>query len=380
MPVWDLVIWEIATGRERAVFPYLAEHLNVSTDFFAVASDGRMLAFLDNSERLPVDVRTWREGIEGEKVPCQAYNATEGLPRVKIWDVPEGKTLKTINGGAPLVFSPDGKTLISGARDWHDPTAKVWDTATGRKRFQFATGSPWIKPLTFSPDGKFLAIGTTGRQELYELASGRKWSVEASGNYCWEAPVFSSDGKLLFPGGLPRIDQQSRRAGGYSCYKVGKLSPNRLVLESEDLAISPDGLRYAAIGGERGSGGSVIVSLHDLPSLRESSEFAVAGLVGTEFSPGGRWLALFIGRRAVFATANTPYLAEVRLFDLVKKSPVMLTFSPRARAWGDYGWKFSPDGKLVAIHYRAASDVSGREVSDDVDRPITVELWKIQPD
>ena len=145
-----------------------------------------------------------------------------------------------------------------------------------------------MKPLAFSPDGRFVAIGTRKKQELYELASGHRWEVVASGNPDYDAPVFSPDGRFLFPGGLPLIDQLSPRARGCSCYDLSKFPPNRLALESEDLVISPERCRYATIRGERGAGGQVIVSLHELPSLREIGQIEVAGLMEAGFTPGGR--------------------------------------------------------------------------------------------
>jgi hypothetical protein len=66
-----------------------------------------------------------------------------------------------------------------------------------------------------------------------------------------------------------------------------------------ELAIAPDGRRYAAVLGERGKGTPLTLVLRDLPSLRESGRLEVNGLDGAGFSPDGRWLALLVWRDRV---------------------------------------------------------------------------------
>jgi WD40 repeat protein len=376
--VFDLKVWDMATGKEFDTLPYIAEHVNVSTEHFALSRDGKALAFLDNSERLPIEVKTSKTVIDFRHELTVAYNASGGLPRVTIWDVAAWRARATVDGGAPMAFSPDGTILVTGARDWHDPTTRIWDATTGRPRGEFDSGAPWMKPLTFSPDGKYLAIGRSRRQELYELASGRRWLVAALGGRD-DAPVFSPDGRLLFPSGLPRMDPHIVRAEGYSYYDLTTLPPNRVELETGELVISPDGSRYAAVRGKRGAPGPLTVSLHDLPSLRESGRIEVAGLVGAGFSPDGRWLALVAGRHEVLPTGTgTRYLREVRLVDPVTVR-VVATIPAPEQIWGNPGWKFSPDGKSLAVYYRTGSNVSRPGEPDPSDRPMTLELWEIEP-
>jgi WD40 repeat protein len=377
--VFDLKVWDAATGREFATFPYVCEQTNVSTEFFTLSSDGKSLAFLDNSERLPMDVKTSKMTFDGSRDFTVAYNASGGLPRVTIWDVTAWKATATVDGGAPMLFSPDGMMLVTGARDWHDPTAKIWDATTGRPRGEFDSGAPWMKPLTFSPDGKHLAVGRPQNQALlYELSSGRRWSVAALRSRD-NTPVFSLDGRLLFPGGLPRIDPQIRWQVGYYCYDLAALPPRRVELEPREMVISPDGSRYAAVRGQRGGREPLAVSLYELPSLREIGRTEVAGLVGAEFSPDGRWLALLAGRHeAIPAGTGTRYLLDFRLVDPAT-SRVVATIPAPGESWGDCGWKFSPDGKSLAIYYRTGSNVSRPGDPDPFDRPMTVELWEIEP-
>ncbi|MGZ3472397.1 MAG: hypothetical protein ACXVA6_20710, partial [Isosphaeraceae bacterium] len=82
--------WDVATGREYATVPYVSEHIFSNTEDFALSKDGKILAFLDNSERLPMEVKTSRMVIDRQEIVRQ-HNASKGLPRVKMWEIPAWK-------------------------------------------------------------------------------------------------------------------------------------------------------------------------------------------------------------------------------------------------------------------------------------------------
>ncbi|MFZ1936436.1 MAG: WD40 repeat domain-containing protein [Thermoguttaceae bacterium] len=69
-----------------------------------------------------------------------------------------------------VVFSPDGKTLVSGA-GWNDDTIKLWDVANGELSI-FASGNGAVGPVAFSPDGKTLVSGNgTGEIKVWDFPS-----------------------------------------------------------------------------------------------------------------------------------------------------------------------------------------------------------------
>jgi hypothetical protein len=57
----------------------------------------------------------------------------------------------------------------------------------------------------------------------------------------------------------------------------------------------------------------------------------------------------------------------------------MATIPSPGPTWGNYGWKFSPDGKSLAVHYRTGSNVSLLGDPDPSDRPMNLEIWEITP-
>jgi len=259
--VSDLKVWDVARGETRSTFPYISEGGN--PDHFALSTDGRMLAFLDNCERLPMQVKTSKMSLSGHEMQAP-YNASPGLPRVKLWNIPRSEEMAIVDGGSPLVFSPDGTTLATGSRDWRVPVAKVWDTATGKLRAELVGKTQWVKPMGFSRDGKLLAIGGDGDQTLWEVASGKKWelSTKLTGT---QSPVFSADGALLFLNGLPSGYPVYDTNQDFPCYDVSSLPPRRLELGAgllvdvtsmgpprkallNNMVVSLSLMRYAVIG------------------------------------------------------------------------------------------------------------------------------------
>ena len=117
-----------------------------------------------------------------------------------------GRTVKTLRGHTNMLscvaFSPDGRTLATGA---YDNTAKLWDAQTGalratlegHDRAVFVLG---FQCLAFSPDGRTLATGPLNRYaKLWDAQTGALGAtLEHTG---WVRSVaFSPDGRTLATG------------------------------------------------------------------------------------------------------------------------------------------------------------------------------------
>jgi hypothetical protein len=254
----------------------------------------------------------------------------------------------------PVLFTPDGRSVLSGDRCGFRVLA--WDLATGTPR-EVIAGSAQLWALALSPDGQTLATGYgSGEVLLTSLKDGTRQQAftTGSGTDRVYALAFSPDGALLAVAPYGRVElwdlpTASRRAiiaeGLRGCHSAGY------------LAFSPDG-RTLAIG-HAGQGG---VLLYDLAS-GQGRNLEVPGVeyyAGTvAFTPDGHTLGVMTG------TAPT----GVRLVDLPSGRVVGTPAFDRANDLA-----FSPDGRVLAV---AGHDDSLRLFSVPEGRPLGVYVWHL---
>jgi WD40 repeat protein/uncharacterized caspase-like protein len=202
---------------------------------------------------------------------------TNGVWVVKLWDIASGHQIKTFAGHSKQVssvaFSPDGRTILAGS---DDATIKLWDVSTGRVVKTLA-GS-----FAFSPDGRtVLSENSDKTLTLWEVASGRALRTFTGRHYrVFRTAALSLDGSVVLSG----IEDGT--------LKLREVGSGRLLLTFTghsdaviSVALSPDG--RTALSGSA----DTTLKLWDVATGREIRTFVgqTKRIASVAFSSDGRY-------------------------------------------------------------------------------------------
>jgi WD40 repeat protein len=130
---------------------------------------------------------------------------------IQLWNVSNGKRVAKWQADkqsvSSLVFSADGRSLLSGGSD---SAIHVW-TLTGTEKGQLIGHTGWVWDMTFDSSGRVLASAGTGdlyNQQVPADNTARLWQWEArkelfilpSGSHYVMTVAFCNSGKYLFSG------------------------------------------------------------------------------------------------------------------------------------------------------------------------------------
>jgi WD40 repeat protein len=199
----DVKIWEVNTATELlSLLPrdIYDNHWNIVATF---SNDGRLLATGNDIggitlfEVLPSGQEIC--SLEGHK--SDPFDGT--IERRGQWvESQEGWERAFENWIGGLVFSPDGKVLVSGSRDH---TIKFWEVPSGKLLRTVKAHTGWVRGVIFSPDGTVLAsCSDDGSVKLWDPINGRPIRTLRGHRDPVRAIAFSPDGRRLVTGSLDR--------------------------------------------------------------------------------------------------------------------------------------------------------------------------------
>ena len=120
---------------------------------------------------------------------------------VRLWDLTKQPGAVTLDGHQDwawdLAFSPNGRTVASASKD---ATVKIWDVVTGRELMTLLHPL-WVNGVTYSPDGTLIATACDDTLvRLWNPLTGEIVSNLGSHDSVAECVAFSPSGKLLASG------------------------------------------------------------------------------------------------------------------------------------------------------------------------------------
>ena len=316
-----IVLWDASTGRR------VGSPVQVSSrgaDFMYYTSDGERLVVVNHAAVTLVDARTLRRDATLAHGGRHRFFSIAVSPRdprlaallsvsegtVEFLDLATGERRRAVGErhteeAERIRFSPDGMNLATSAADGK---VIVWDVRSGRAQETFRGHAGDVEGLAFSPDSRTLYSGARSSIIAWDLRGsrrlGRPFPVSPSNISVLDQrqllvsfAISPNGSKIAVPTGarshrVALVDIATLKpAGPPFSPGVGRIST---------LRFSPDG-RTLAVGGE--ADGAALVDAGSGALVRLLADAHAEGVASIRFSPDGRRLVtsgIYDGRAIVW--------------------------------------------------------------------------------
>jgi WD40 repeat protein len=261
--------WDLVRGEELSCI----EAHDGGVWCLAVTADGKTLASGGFNDRI---TRLWNTFTRKE------------IGRLTLKERPE-----------VLVFSPDGKRLLTGgwaesrSRDRPHHVLRLWEVAAGKELRHWETHSDRC-PADFSPDGKFVASDDAGSLMVWDSFTERlqlqlRVHLSTSRGARINQVAFSPDGRALVSAKREGSSKKSQDAITFWELATGKerMSLKLAPASGKILSFSPDG-KFLAVGGEDHKVHLLQTSTGEVIRRLEGHHGAITAVA---FAPDGKTLA-----------------------------------------------------------------------------------------
>jgi WD40 repeat protein len=217
-----------------------------------------------------------------------------------------------------VIFSPDGRFLLSTGRDW-SKEAILWDVASGLELYRIENPEGYFLTASFSHDGQFVITGTNnGRVNVWEVTSGKE--IELLNDFQDDRPksivlvAFSADDRFVIVGAGKQSAVVHDRWGSAGLSVATELyvferSTRKLfrkITNSHPFAISDDGSRLL-LGVELDEP-TTRYCVWDTSNWKPVSCLPQMNIASAAFSVDGR--ALVLTERVPRKSSNPKYVSE----------------------------------------------------------------------
>jgi WD40 repeat protein len=172
--------------------------------------------------------------------------ASAGVAGVSEWSVPSAKLIRILGspvGASRVAFSADG-SLVAGAGK--DGAARIWETATGKRRALHKVSNLPLTDVVFSPDGRLL-LATGSDVQTWDVRTGAHLNDLVGHAGPVSRGAFSRDGQWIATTGPVTVGLWQRDADQwfFLLRRAGTVPKGKLLTSA---SFSPDGRLVLASG------------------------------------------------------------------------------------------------------------------------------------